>query len=345
MENVKLLFVCFLLVIVSSIITNLIRHLTVRMKLYDIPNDRSSHEVPTPRGGGVALVSILLISIGVLNYHEMIKADFSVSLLIGLSIIAVTGLIDDIKNLPVLIRAITYVFAAALSVFLIGGIPHLSINNYSFNLGYFGYILSVIYLVWLTNLFNFMDGTDGFAAIQTICVAIFCGLLLSLSGNTSLAIILFCLVSSTTGFLFWNWPPAKIFMGDVGSCTLGFLFGLFSIYTEKNEIVSISVWLIVLSPFIGDATFTLIKRMVNREKWYKAHNSHAYQKLYQLGVTHKQLAISLLIFNIAIIWPLAYVANTYSSFEFIMIISTYSLIACIWLVVQNRYQKLNTVTC
>lgn len=339
MENVILLIVCFLLVIVSSIITSLIRQLTVRMKLYDIPNDRSSHEVPTPRGGGVALVSILLVSISVLYYYGMIKADFSVSLLIGLSIIAVTGLIDDIKSLPVLIRAITYVFAAALSVLLIGGVPHLSINNYSFNLGYFGYVLSVIYLVWLTNLFNFMDGTDGFAAIQTICVAIFCGLLLSHSGNTSLAIILFCLVSSTTGFLFWNWPPAKIFMGDVGSCTLGFLFGLFSIYTEKNEIVSISVWLIVLSPFIGDATFTLIKRMVNGEKWYKSHNSHAYQKLFQLGVTHKQLAISLLIFNITIIWPLAYVANSYRSFEFIMIILTYSMIGAIWFVVQHKHNQ------
>ena len=101
----------------------------------------------------------------------------------------------------------------------------------------------------------------------------------------------------------------------------------------------ISVWLILLSPFIGDATFTLLKRIINKEKWYKAHNSHAYQKLYQLGMTHKQLAICLLITNTIIIWPLAYFANAYRSLEFAMIILSYFMIGAIWLVVQLKYNE------
>jgi glycosyltransferase WbpL len=345
MSNFNLLILCVSLVLVSSMATDLIRRISIKNKLYDVPNNRSSHHIPTPRGGGVVIILTLLITIAILTFNKEVGTDFSISMLIGISIIATIGLIDDIKNLPVLIRAIAYVLGAVLSIYLIGGFSSLSINNFSIHLSYFGYILSVLFVVWLTNLYNFMDGTDGFAAIQTICVALFCGLLLFSSDNMSFAIILFCLASSTIGFLILNWAPAKIFMGDVGSCTLGFLFGLFSIYTEKNGIISIGVWIILLAPFIGDATFTLLKRIINGEKWYKAHNSHAYQKLYQLGVSHRNLAISLLLTNVLIIWPFAYFANAYKNLEITMIILSYCVIASIWFVVQNRYQKINTVSC
>jgi glycosyltransferase WbpL len=328
------LFIAF----ISSFITDFIRRFSIKNKLFDIPNDRSSHDFPKPKGGGISIVFILLGTIATLSYFKMIDSGISMSMLTGLSIVAVTGLVDDYKNLPISIRVISYVAASVLSLYLIGGVSYLSFSNTSFNLGHFGFFLGVLFVVWLTNLYNFMDGADGFAAIQTLCVALFCGSLLYLSDNISFAIILLCLVSSTTGFLYWNWAPAKIFMGDVGSCTIGFLFGLLSIYTEKTGIISISVWLILLAPFIGDATFTLFRRIINKEKWYKAHNSHAYQKLYQLGMTHRELAMGLLAINI-IIWPFAYFAYSYKSLEFAMVILSYSLIAGVWLAVQNKCNK------
>jgi Fuc2NAc and GlcNAc transferase len=325
--------------IVSSLITNFIRYFSIKNKLYDIPNDRSSHDIPKPKGGGLSIVLVLLITIGFLILNHQIDSELSMSLLIGLSLVAAVGFIDDYKNLPVSIRAAAYVLAAVFSIYLIGGVSALSINNYQIQLNEFGYLLAVLFVVWITNLYNFMDGTDGFAAIQTICVGLFCGVLLYLSANISYAILLFCLVASTLGFLYWNWSPAKIFMGDVGSCTIGFLFGLLAVYSEKAEMLSISVWLILLAPFIGDATFTLFKRIINKEKWYKAHNSHAYQRLYQSGLTHSQLAIGLLATNILIIWPSAYFAYSYKNLELVMLISSYCIIGIIWLAVQNKTKK------
>ena len=335
----NLLSLCVLLAIISNVITNYIRKMSIKNKLFDIPNDRSSHLAPKPKGGGVSIVSALILTIFVLFFYKLIDTDISMSLITGLSIISMVGLIDDFKNLPIVIRIIAYVVGAALSLYFIGRLSYLEINNYSFNLNYFGYILSILFVVWLINLYNFMDGTDGFAAIQTICVSLFCGLILYFSGHIPLAIIMFCTLSSTIGFLYWNWAPAKIFMGDVGSCSLGFLFGLFAIYTEKKGIISIGVWLILLTPFIVDATFTLLKRMINREKWYEAHNSHAYQKLYQLGISHSKLAIGLLVMNILLFWPLAYIANSNNNFEIILIVLSYLIMGLVWATVQLKYQK------
>jgi Fuc2NAc and GlcNAc transferase len=275
-----------------------------------------------------------------LFFNHEIDSDISKSLLIGLSLVAIVGFIDDYKNLPISVRAVAYVLAAVCSVHLIGGVSALSINNYQLQLNEFGCFLAVLFIVWITNLYNFMDGTDGLASIQTICVALFCGVLLYLSVNISYAILLFCLVASTIGFLYWNWSPAKIFMGDVGSCTIGFLFALLSLYTEKLGILSLSVWLILLAPFIGDATFTLFKRIVNKEKWYKAHNSHAYQRLYQSGFSHSQLAKGLLGTNITIVWPLAYFAYLYKNLELVSLLSSYCIIGIIWLVVQNKTKNI-----
>jgi len=326
--------------IVSSLITNFICYVSIKNKLYDIPNDRSSHDIPKPKGGGLSIVLILLITIGLLFFNHKIDSELSMSLLIGLSLVAIVGFIDDYKNLPISVRATAYVLAAVCSIHLLGGVSALSINGYQIQLNQFGCFLAVIFVVWITNLYNFMDGTDGFAAIQTICVGVFCGALFYFSAHPSYAILLFSLVASTIGFLYWNWSPAKIFMGDVGSCTIGFLFALLSIYTEKTGMLSMSIWLILLAPFIGDATFTLFKRILNKEKWYKAHNSHAYQRLYQLGWSHSQLAMGLLGTNIITIWPSAYFAYSYKNLELTMLISSYCIIAIIWCAVQHKSRKL-----
>jgi glycosyltransferase WbpL len=335
--NIVIIFLLSVVIlIVSAILTGFIRQISINRKFYDIPNERSSHDTPTPKGGGIPIVFIFLMTILCLFYYKMIEQDLFMSMLIGTSIVSVIGFLDDYKNLPIVIRAISYVIATVFSLYILGGLSSVSINNHFINLGDIGLFLSILLIVWFINLYNFMDGTDGFAAIQTICVSLFCGLIFYALSNKSLGIILLFLAFSSAGFLYWNWAPAKIFMGDVGSCAIGFIFGLLSIYSEKEGSISIWIWLIVLAPFIGDATFTLLRRIFNKEKWYKAHNSHAYQKLHQSGLSHGKLAILLLIFNVILIWPFAYIAHVYKNYELVMLIASYCSVGVIWLLVQNK---------
>ena len=339
MNLLNLLFLSIIFIVISIILTNLIRKFSIKNNLLDIPNNRSSHYVPKPKGGGIAIIIPLIVTILVLFSNNMISIEITKSLIIGLILVAIIGLIDDYKSLPSSIRIIVYLISAGLSLYLIGGVKSISINEHSYYLGNIGYYLGILFLVWLTNLYNFMDGTDGFAAVQTLCVSVFCFFLFYLSNNDSFSIIMLCIASTTIGFLYWNWEPSKIFMGDVGSCTLGFFFGLFSIYSGNEGIISITVWIILLAPFIGDATFTLIKRIINNEKWYEAHNSHAYQKIHQFGFSHNRLASGLFIFNTCLIFPLAYFAHTKQKYELFVLVLSYILVAITWSIIQHKYRK------
>lgn len=332
----NIIILCISIMLFSCLIIYLIRFYSIKYNKFDVPNYRSSHTQPTPKSGGLCVVLTLLMTIIYLFLYEMVENSIAIGMLMGLSIVAITGLIDDYKDISIVKRMFTYMLSAVFSIYMIGGLTSISINNYTFHLEYLGYILSVLLVVWLINLYNFMDGTDGFAAIQTITVSLFCTYLFIATENVSYTILILCLFSSTLAFLFWNWSPAKIFMGDVGSCSIGFLFGYLAIYTEERSIISISIWLILLAPFIGDATFTLLKRMLNREKWYEAHNTHAYQKFFHSGFSHSQLAIGLFLLNVLIIWPCAYIANRHKSLEIVMIILSYSFILGLWTIGQKK---------
>ena len=217
------------------------------------------------------------------------------------------------------------------------------IGNISVEFGSIAYVVYAIYIFWVLNLFNFMDGTDGYVAVQTLTTSIFSCLMLIGMVNVHESILLLVIFSATLGFLVWNWAPAKIFMGDVGSCSLGFIFALFSIFTESHGYLSISIWLILLSPFIGDATLTLFKRVISGETWYQAHNGHAYQKLYQLGMSHKKIALGLLAMNTFFVLPIAYYAQLNSEIEIYFLIACYTIIGLIWVLISRYYYKCKDV--
>ena len=139
---------------------------------------------------------------------------------------SVIGWIDDHKHIPALWRAIAYAIAAVFSVYCLDGFNHPRLGSYILSLGVVGNVLAVIWIVWMTNLYNFMDGTDAFAAVQAICIGLSAGVLFWLGGQYAVAMVCFVILAANCGFLFWNWPPAKIFMGDVGRCALGFYFGV-----------------------------------------------------------------------------------------------------------------------
>ena len=302
----------------------------------DTPNERSSHTEPTATGGGLSISVCLIIGSFLLWTYGYLKEDLFLAVFPALVIISITGWIDVHNHIRTSYRAIIYFVSAMWVTIIVGGIDTLNMGGVSMNLGLFGYLLAILGIVWLTNLYNFMDGIDGLAAIQAITAGLAGGVFLLHSGMPGPAIFCLILVAAAAGYLLWNWPPAKIFMGDVGSCPLGFLFAVLVVWSHSNSGPTVYVWLILLSVFIADATYTLIMRLIRNDKWYSAHRSHAYQKLVQMGYTHKQVSIGVLILNIIVLWPAAYITDMYSDLAIYVTTFIYIILAMLWGVIQYR---------
>jgi Fuc2NAc and GlcNAc transferase len=189
------------------------------------------------------------------------------------------------------VRFLVHLAAATLAVFLIGGLPSMDLGVGIISLGWFGSILAILGIAWLTNLYNFMDGIDGIAGVEAVTVGGIGGALMAMSNAWGLAFISWSIAAASLGFLVWNWSPAKIFMGDVGSGILGFLFAVLLLISERHGTVPLLVWLLLLGVFIADATYTLFRRLFKGEKIWKAHRSHFYQRAVQLGYSHRTVTL------------------------------------------------------
>ncbi|CAI8737841.1 MraY family glycosyltransferase [Methylococcus capsulatus] len=271
-----------------------------RRRLLDVPNARSSHRVPTPRGGGLAIVLALL---GGEVYWRLVVGEFAVgfAVLAGGVLVAAVGFWDDHGHLSARWRLLAHLAAAALAVASLPGDMPLRLGPVSLGSGAFADFIGVLVIAWMLNLFNFMDGIDGLAGLEVVSVGASATLLLllSLPSGGALPVAPGLLAAATLGFLAWNWPPAKIFMGDVGSGFVGYLLGCEAIATAKTGTLGLAVWLILAGVFVVDASFTLVRRMTGGQRWYEAHRSHAYQHAARrLGghapVDHRVLAINLL---------------------------------------------------
>jgi Fuc2NAc and GlcNAc transferase len=269
--------------------------------MIDIPNERSSHVSPTPRGGGLAIVITWYIGITILFYFNIIERNLYYALLCGL-LLAFISLMDDLINLKPIIRLIVQVLTAGGALFFLKGINSVHIGGFYFDYNIVLLPIAIIGIVWFINLYNFLDGIDGYASIEAIMVAI--GLYL-FTGN----LVLLILISSVIGFLFWNWPKAKIFMGDVGSTQLGFILIILGIYFHNSQQFTIIHWLILTSPFWFDATLTLFRRWRNKEKLSQAHKKHAYQRMVQAGFSHLKTDIYLIGINLILITLLVVVTE------------------------------------
>jgi len=274
----------------------------------DIPNERSSHSTPTPRGGGIAFVlaSILgFITIAILT------SQFGVELL-GLSVagglVATVGHLDDRKRISgATVRLFAHSIAATILVVAIGLPDSISFFNQSIEAGLVTHLIIGIALVWLLNLFNFMDGTDGIAASEAAFVALTGALLTIVMTSTSdHSAAGFALAASVLGFLVYNWSPAKIFMGDVGSGFLGITIGGLALLSTQQNAELLWVWIILLGVFVTDATITLLRRLARKQKPHVAHRSHAYQHLALRFQSHSKVAIGMLAINIIWLLPIAY---------------------------------------
>ncbi len=305
----------------SLTLTGFVRWFALKNNIIDTPNDRSSHLIPTPRGGGLAIVISFYCVLLVLFF---IQHTISLSIFMGLSgllVVAIIGFIDDHNHISARYRLLIHFLSAAWICFCLGIIPWQSGDNLWLYL--ILWLISLLYLVWMLNLYNFMDGIDGIATLEAMSVLSSASLLLFFSAHTVFPLSLFIsLVMILFGFLFWNWPPAQIFMGDVGSAFLGILIASFSLITANNGSLDIFIWIILLAVFIGDATYTLIVRLFRSEKVYEAHCSHTYQILSR-RFGHKKVTLAVLGINLFWLLPLAWWGHQCPEFLILCVMLAY----------------------
>lgn len=294
-----------LLVLVAGLsfaLTGGLRRYALSRSLMDIPNARSSHSVPTPRGGGVAIVASFLLAMPLLAVSGGASWSLTCALLGAGAGVAMLGFLDDHGHIAARWRLLGHFTGAVWALFWLGGLPPLNLFGFSLDLGWFGHLLAAIYLVWLLNLYNFMDGIDGSASVEAICVCAGGALLYVLIGEWQAAAVPLLLVVAVVGFLFWNFPPARIFMGDAGSGFLGIALGILSLQAAWVAPQLLWSWVILLGVFIVDATFTLLRRLLRGDKVYEAHRSHAYQ--YASRQFGRHLPVTLAIGAINLLWLL-----------------------------------------
>lgn len=263
--------------LLSFSITYLIKEY-LSQKLLDIPNERSSHTQPTPRGGGLSFIVAFLLTFTSTHLFANPSTLQPISLWFILAPLALVGFIDDRTNLPASIRYLVQLATASIAIWYFGPLPLPS--------PIIAIPLTLIAFTALINFYNFMDGLDGLVASLTALQLAFLALYLHQP-------IWWLLVAALLGFLYWNWSPAKIFMGDVGSTVLGACIGI----ALLNSPTPLQLWsaLPITFPLIGDAIYTLIRRLLKKENIFQAHRTHLYQRLQQSGWSHGKVAIAYLL--------------------------------------------------
>ncbi|WDG52062.1 MraY family glycosyltransferase [Pseudomonas chlororaphis] len=290
----------------SFFLTAVLRRYALARSMMDVPNERSSHSVPTPRGGGVAIVITFLFSLIYLCWTGWIDMAFFIGAFGTGAIVAVIGFMDDHGHIAARWRLLGHFVAGGWALFWLGGLPELEAAGVALHLGWIGGAFALFYLVWMLNLYNFMDGIDGIASVEAVCACLGVCILYGVGGHQALIWAPLFMAAAVAGFLIWNFPPAKIFMGDAGSGFLGIMLGVFSLQAANVDSRLFWVWIILLGVFIVDATFTLLRRLARGDKVYEAHRSHAYQYASRQYGRHLPVTMTVLLINMLWLLPIAF---------------------------------------
>ncbi|WP_339488052.1 MraY family glycosyltransferase [Pseudomonas sp. EL_65y_Pfl2_R95] len=301
-----MIYLFFLLIVgVSFSLTFWLRRYALFKNIMDVPNYRSSHVIPTPRGGGVAMVLSFLVALPTLFFNNIISDTIFYSLFFGSVLIALIGFIDDHGHIAARWRLLGHLVASVWAILWLGGMPPMSIGGFIVSSDFILTGLAILYLVWMLNLYNFMDGIDGLASSEAVAVCVGGAVIYWCLGDLSYAYLPLALAAAVVGFLLWNFPPAKIFMGDAGSGFLGITLGILSIQAAWVAPQLLWSWLILLGVFIVDATFTLLRRLLRGDKVYEAHRSHGYQYASRHYKKHLPVTLGVTLINIIWLFPLA----------------------------------------
>lgn len=300
--------ISWLLVVVvflaSVAITAVVLRSARKFDLLDEPNARSMHDVTTPRGGGLSIVISFLLAVAFYAATGTLDGWVASGFIIAGVLVAGIGIWDDLRGLSAQLRLVIHFIAAMVLIAAIGatatvpsGLP-MSILLFA---------AAVVGSVWLLNLYNFMDGVDGIAATETLFVCLGAALLMTPDSDV-LLLILLLLAAATAGFAVFNWPPAKIFMGDVASGFIGLMLAGLIVFSVVQGVLSIWIWLLLLAMFMVDATVTLVHRAWRGERVHEAHRQHAYQHLARRS-GHRRTVLVYLAVNILLLLPLAFAVH------------------------------------
>lgn len=316
----------------SWALTRVFRNYALAQGMLDVPNERSSHVDPTPRGGGAAIV---LATIGAVSIVAVAGA-LSWTLALGFAgaggVVAIAGFLDDRKHLKRRWRLLAHFVAASVLLISMDGIR--ATSTFAALHGWPISAIAILYIVWVINLTNFMDGIDGLAASEAVTVAGGGAVLYAIASARSDGwIVPLVLAAAAAGFLIWNRPPARIFMGDVGSGFLGLSFAAMSLYALLVSPSLFWGWIILLGVFLVDASLVVVRRMVRGERVYDAHRTHAYQHAAARWRTHGGVTVAVVAVNIAWLLPLAGLVATDRLGPLVGVIVGYTplVIAALWL--------------
>ncbi len=308
--------------LISAVMTGLMRRYALSRQLMDIPNSRSSHEVATPRGGGAAIVvGFIFMLIIMVQLGEIPQQLFS-AILPAVLVVAAVGFLDDHGHVSAKYRIIVHFSAVIWAMYLIDGNLMIHMPQGVVVSGWLVSALAMVAMVWFLNLFNFMDGIDGIAVGEGVFVALAGAALTWYAELEGISLSFLILGAASLGFLFWNWPPAKIFMGDVGSGFLGIALAILSYAAVIGDGATLWSWVILAAVFVVDATITLARRFFRGEMWYKPHRSHAYQWAARRW-GHLAATTAVTIINICWLLPLAYYAFLHPAWGVIISIVAY----------------------
>lgn len=295
----------------SCCLTAFIRVRALKINRLDLPNERSSHVIPTPRGGGIAFVVTFLFGLLFMLWEYSAHSGLITALAILSLGLGIVGWLDDRFHLSALVRLIVQFLSASLALYCIDFFHMMSLS-----MG----LCAVVYLVGLINTFNFLDGIDGYAVMESGFVAIVMAIL---SGLNVMGLLLGCFVASIMGFGVWNFPRAKIFMGDAGSGFLGGVLGLFSLYGCFFVPEFFWISMMLMSIFIVDASLTLTVRLLNKEQIWKAHRQHAYQHLAIYMKSHPKVTLGAFVVNLCWILPWVMVVRYHADWVVVAVLMTH----------------------
>ncbi len=268
-----------------------------RRKLLDLPNERSSHTRPTPRGGGLVIVAVTLLFGTVLAGMQSSPSSWAAWLpfAAGALIVAAVSWFDDLSSLPSWIRLTVHFSGAIIAIAGYGfwGTIALPVVG-SVNLGWWGAAVTAMWIVGLTNAYNFMDGTDGIAGSQAVIAGLGWALIGWAAGIPLVGGLGFLVAGASLGFLVHNWPPAHLFMGDIGSAFLGYALAVLPVmygFFDKNGTGAPAVGLLLVWPFVFDTSFTFVRRLCRGENVFSAHRSHLYQRMSTAHSGHARVAV------------------------------------------------------
>ncbi len=304
-------------------------------QVVDQPDARRSHSRATPRGGGVIMaLALILLALG-LSLNNVHVAGI---LLFVVLMTALPGWMDDRSSLPVRLRLmIQCAFAAGLIIFQgLPAIVSLGPVSLSSTLG-IGF-LAALAIVWMVNLHNFMDGSDGLAGQQAVVQGGLYALLFWQSGQPALATVALGLVAVALGFLRFNWPPASLFMGDSGSLLVGGLVAWFALASLQGDSAGLLMCVLISSVFVVDSTLTLLRRLVKKQPWYTPHREHAYQALLARGASHGQVLMIYVSINLGLVVPASLLAMRFPAWQGWIVAGVMIVLIAAWISTQgNRH--------